>query len=210
MKGRYLKGTLQLCWGRPEEAALPAPLSWPVSGPVQPPAWPDAQPEAQPYSEQLQLSHQERPPAACWVLAVLSLDLLKGEERGAQASGRCCFCSSKARLLLYLNLFTSFHLLKPPSSCPSHHTPPPAPHPSPFKKTPHLDSGLQLQQTQLLVLLLFPPSVSSSAVSFPSEAAASLPGSSPSLLPETKTWDTALPPTIPKMNRHCWLRFPYG
>lgn len=65
--------------------------------------------------------------------------------------------------------------------------------PQPFKESPHLDVELQIQQSQFLGLPPFPPSVSSSAVSFLSEAEASLLGSTPAPLPETQTRELLYP-----------------
>lgn len=87
MKGRYLRGFLQLCWGGLEEGALLVPLFLPVSGHAQPPAWPAVQHEVQLYSDQLELSPQQCP-TDCLVPAVLWLGLLKVEGRDAQALGR--------------------------------------------------------------------------------------------------------------------------
>lgn len=56
-----------------------------------------------------------------------------------------------------------------------------------FKTSAHLDTELQIQKSQRLGLPPFPPSVSSSAVSFLSEAEAFLLGSSPAPLPGTQT-----------------------
>lgn len=87
MKRRYLRGFLQLCWGRPEEVFLLVRLFLPVSMPAGPPALPAVQHEVQLYSEQLELSPQQCP-TDCWILAVLWLPLLKVEGRDVQASRR--------------------------------------------------------------------------------------------------------------------------
>ena len=183
MKGQYLRGFLQLCWGRLEEVALLGPLFSPASGPAQPPAWPAVQLEVQLYSYLLELSPWQCQ-TDCPVLSGVWLGLLKVEGGGAQAS----WPQPKP-----LFLFTYSNQLCPvsPSFLPPH--PFTSFTPQPFEKPPHLDTGLEIQRRQFLLLPPFPPSVSSSAVSFPSEAAAFLLGSSPSPLPKTQTHSTSLP-----------------
>lgn len=109
MKGQYLRGFLQLCWGRLEEVALLGPLFSPASGPAQPPAWPAVQLEVQLYSYLLELSPWQCP-TDCPVLSGVWLGLLKVEGGGAQASwaGNSC-APTKASF--------PFHLFKSTLSC---------------------------------------------------------------------------------------------
>lgn len=113
--GKYLRGFLQLCWGRTEEGALLVPLFLPASGPAQPLASLAVQLEVQLYSDLLEFSPWQCP-TDCPVLAGLWSGLLKVDGRGAQAPGRYYLCPNQSFFSVYLN-FVSLHLFQPTLSC---------------------------------------------------------------------------------------------